>query len=451
MPVHLNNTDEYLRRLSEAYPDQKLPSGSIIFSVDVTNLYGNIPTTEAITEATQLLMLHYQDIDMMGLDVPDVTKLLNHCLSNNYLKFGEKYYRQTTGIAMGSRVAPPLAIIFMGALEERYNTTSTTKPAIYMRYVDDVFGVWTDGPASLQAYFNHINGAHPSINFTMENTETSGSIPFLDTKITVEPTGKYTTELYIKPTSSGIILHANSAQPWRTKRAVLESQVTRAIKLSSDEKAKDRSIGLIQNLFTTNGYSKKTINKTVHRVLNRAPRPGRKSTSSARIVLPFIDDKLTSTIQGIVRNTWPDLGIAWSNTNTIRRNLVRSALTPPPCPGGKRCHACAAGIGGKCPTKSVIYELRCTLCQKTYIGETGRRIRLRYNEHLNDAKNQRQDTPWGEHFRQEHSNITPDSKTIAVKILQRANDQRDRKIAESLHIRRLRPDLNTNIASWSII
>ena len=178
IPVHLSNTDEYLRRLSDTYPGHTLPAGSIIFSVDVTNLYGNIPYREAIDNTRRLLEAHHQDIDMLGLDISDVTQLLHHCLSNNYLRFGDSYYRQTSGIAMGSRVAPPLAIIFMDSLKRQFNASAENKPDIFMRYIDDVLRVWTHGPDDLHRYLEHINGAHPSIKFTIETTENSGPIPF---------------------------------------------------------------------------------------------------------------------------------------------------------------------------------------------------------------------------------------------------------------------------------
>ena len=453
VPAHLCNTDEYLRRLSDKYPGYMFPAGSIVFSVDVTNLYGNIPYQEAIECAKRLLETHHQDIDMLGLDILDVTHLLSHCLSNNFLRFGDKYYRQTSGIAMGSRVAPPLAIIFMDSLERQFNSTAATKPDIYMRYIDDVLGVWTNGAENLHRYLQHINDAHPSIRFTIETTENSDSIPFLDTELTVEPSGKYTTELYIKPTSAGIILHADSAQPWKTKRAVLHSQTRRAIRLSSNEDARKRSIKRVKDLFTNNGYNSKTISTAINTCVTLTPQArSRRKKPVARMVLPFIDDHLSNVVQAVIRGSdQQDLGVTWTNGYTIKNQLVRSALKPPPCPGGARCHACAAGLQGRCHTSGVVYQLTCTICKKTYIGETGRMVRLRYNEHLRDAKNKRVDSPWGTHFNDEHHNYQPDPKCITAKILQVCNSERDRKIAESLYIRDNRPKLNINIASWAIM
>ncbi|XP_043233381.1 uncharacterized protein LOC122387335 [Amphibalanus amphitrite] len=353
---------------------------------------------------------------------------------------------------MGSRVAPPLAIIFMDSLERDFNTSASHKPDLYMRYIDDVLGVWTHGSANLQEYFRHINDAHPSIKFTIESTDKTPSIPFLDTSITVEPTGKYTTELYIKPTSAGIILHADSAHPWKTKRAVLHSQIRRAINISSDNSARERSIEKIKDLFLNNGYNMRTISRATSCCQTSRPRPRRRATPVTRLVLPFIDDKLAQTVQAIVHKSGQqNLGVTWTNKQTIKNQLVRSALKPPPCPGGSRCHSCAAGLQGRCHSSGVVYQLTCTLCNRSYIGETGRHIRLRYNEHLRDAKNHRMDSPWGDHFRDDHPRCRPEPQHIAAKILQTCNTSRDRKIAESLWIRTYRPALNTNIASWAVL
>ena len=144
VPAHLSNTQDYLQRLSSQFPSG-LPTGSIVFSVDVTNLYGNIPTSEAITATLKLVKRHLDKIDTFGLTIHDIETFLKHCLNNNYVRFGQKYFKQTVGVAMGSRIAPPLAIVFMDAVESLLLTSkdSQYQPATYMRYIDDVLGVWT--------------------------------------------------------------------------------------------------------------------------------------------------------------------------------------------------------------------------------------------------------------------------------------------------------------------
>ena len=47
IPAHLPNTDSYLTKLKDTFPNG-LPPGAIIFSLDVCNLYGSIPIQEGI-------------------------------------------------------------------------------------------------------------------------------------------------------------------------------------------------------------------------------------------------------------------------------------------------------------------------------------------------------------------------------------------------------------------
>ena len=78
----------------------------------------------------------------------------------------------------------------------------------------------------------------------------------------------------------------------------------------------------------------------------------------------------------------------------LNHRLVRSALKPSPCPGNVRCHACAAGLQGRCLTSGVVYQLACSLSGSTSDG------RLRYdimNIYVTQ-KNRRRDPPWGEHL-----------------------------------------------------
>ena len=83
------------------YPRGFEPS-TILFSVDVVNLYGNIPVEEGIQAFMTMLREHEDQVDTFGMTLRDIEHLLKHCLSQNFVRFGSKYYRQRTGIAMGS-------------------------------------------------------------------------------------------------------------------------------------------------------------------------------------------------------------------------------------------------------------------------------------------------------------------------------------------------------------
>ena len=55
---------------------------------------------------------------------------------------------------MGSRIAPPLAILFMNAAQSLILARDEIlQPVIYMRYID-VIGIWTHGSQALDKFLN---------------------------------------------------------------------------------------------------------------------------------------------------------------------------------------------------------------------------------------------------------------------------------------------------------
>ena len=181
IPAHLRNTDEYLKRLQDKYPGHQLPQNAIVFSIDVVNLYGSIPLADAVSAVTEMLAEHREDIDLCGLTPDDVARLLSHCLENNTFRFDDDHYKQRVGIAMGNKVAPPVAIIFMHRFEQAAIRDAAQKPDFYGRYIDDSIGVWTYGHDELLKFIEYLNSLHPTIKFTLEDTNASGKVAYLDT------------------------------------------------------------------------------------------------------------------------------------------------------------------------------------------------------------------------------------------------------------------------------
>ena len=96
-----------------------------------------------------------------------------------------------------------------------------------------------------------------------------------------------------------------------------------------------------------------------------------------------------------------------------------------------------------------MYELTCDQCGDTYIGETSRPVRLRYNEHRRNGANREGDTPFGDHVNQKHPEH--DDTALNARILRVCRDEADRRITESIYIRDLRPEMNDNTTSWQLL
>ena len=86
------------------------------------------------------------------------------------------------------------ANIVMGAMERRLLCSFPDKPLVWLRYMYDIFLIWTHGRAKLEAFIQHANTFHPTFKFTFKISTTN--IPFLDVIVTL-PGNSLLTDLYI--------------------------------------------------------------------------------------------------------------------------------------------------------------------------------------------------------------------------------------------------------------
>ncbi|KAL9955800.1 hypothetical protein ACROYT_G037181 [Oculina patagonica] len=112
---------------------------------------------------------------------------------------------------MGSPVSAVVANLYMESFEEQGITSTSYKPKIWKRYVDDTFTILDRG--IVDSFLQHLNNQQPSIRFTME-AENGCKIAFLDTTVSREPDGRLTctTSVYRKPTHTDQYL-ARSPRP----------------------------------------------------------------------------------------------------------------------------------------------------------------------------------------------------------------------------------------------
>ena len=91
-------------------------------------------------------------------------------------------------------------------LEERLSDNDLIPP-FYRRYVDDTLAIMP-GLDVAESVLDTLNGLPPSIHFTMELSN-NDSIPFIGMLITKNG-NKLETQVYCKPTNTGLSLHFQS-------------------------------------------------------------------------------------------------------------------------------------------------------------------------------------------------------------------------------------------------
>ena len=132
-------------------------------------------------------------------------------LTMNKFIFNDRNFIQKHGMAMGTKMAPAFANLFMGNFERKALNNSLDKPYLWWHYFDDIFLIWTLREEKLDKFITNLNSLHPTIKFSSECSTTS--IPFLDVNIQIN-NGKLETDLNCKPTEKHQCLLHSSSYPY---------------------------------------------------------------------------------------------------------------------------------------------------------------------------------------------------------------------------------------------
>ena len=82
----------------------------------------------------------------------ELIKIAEFVLSNNFFEFNSGTFQQISGTAIGTKFAPPYACIYMDQVEQKFLATQINQPLVWLRYIDDIFFIWTYGKRSRKIY-----------------------------------------------------------------------------------------------------------------------------------------------------------------------------------------------------------------------------------------------------------------------------------------------------------
>ena len=472
IPSYLRDTTDFLRKLSTL---ETLPPGSILVTLDVSSLYTNIPHNEGVAACREAL----ETRPSLAPPTNYLVDLIQQILTLNNFTFNGEHYLQTQGTAMGTRMAPSYANLFMAKLEETLLTQTTISPRIWWRYIDDVFAIWDKGQDELENFLQQINTFHNTIKFTAEWS--TDPVSFLDTTVILDA-GTIHTDLYTKPTDTHQYLSPESCHPKHCTTSIPYSQSLRIRRICSrDEDYTKRTEELKEHL-KGRGYRDTTVDTQIQLATQTSreeallPRPRRPALERIPLVVTYRPG--LTKLSSIVRKHLPTLHIsdklrkaipnpplvAYRRPPNLRDLLVRAEVktpTPPtlgdnaPC-GSRRCKTCplikhtntfTSNTTGRrytirnqftCKTKNIVYMISCNKCNKQYVGETENALHIRMNGHRSDITTKKLDKPVAAHFNQpDHS--YEDLRVMGIeKIEDHNNSRKRRKLRERYWIFELR-------------
>ena len=88
---------------------------------------------------------------------------------------------------MGTKMAPSYANLFLGFFEANALKNAPFQPHTWLRYIDDIFMIWTEGLDNLKIFIDYLNNIHSTIKFISSHSSTN--IPFLGVNVSLTNDG----------------------------------------------------------------------------------------------------------------------------------------------------------------------------------------------------------------------------------------------------------------------
>ena len=137
--------------------------------MDVRSLYTNIPNAEGMSAVKRA----FDNYSKKATSIKVITTFLALILTLNNFVFICIHYLQTKGCVMGTISGPAYANIFMANFELKYiYPYIKDKTKLFIRFIDDLFMIWTGSEHELLDFMSDLNKKHSSIKFEFKYSPT---------------------------------------------------------------------------------------------------------------------------------------------------------------------------------------------------------------------------------------------------------------------------------------
>ena len=78
----------------------------------------------------------------------------------NNFDFNNEHFIQQHGTAIGTKMVPAFAKLFIGDFERKALQNYPDNPYLWLRYIDDILMVWAHGEDKLNEFIKYLNNKH---------------------------------------------------------------------------------------------------------------------------------------------------------------------------------------------------------------------------------------------------------------------------------------------------
>ena len=248
----VKESDSYIldsQNLIQKTQNISIPKNAKLYSCDFESLYTNIDHNECVNVISDFLK---DKLDNSELNIISFRDFLSFILYNNYFCFGDGFYKQVSGIAMGSVAGPSIANMFVMIYEIKWCTIH--RPLIYYRFIDDIFVVLL--------HDQNINDLKLAFGSLILKCVSGKNVQFLDVDISIDPfTQSLCFKVYFKPTNTFCYLYIDSNHRSSIFENIIKTVFIRIRRICTKFNDFIFFTSIIKNQLIDRGYDVKLINK----------------------------------------------------------------------------------------------------------------------------------------------------------------------------------------------
>jgi hypothetical protein len=215
-------------------------------SLDITNMYSNIPCNETKQILKNLLSSNMTDHVMSS----EILNRLDVITKQNYFTHRDKTFTQTDGLVMGTPSSGIISEIFLQHFEHSNLPILDLKHKLvnYFRYIDDVLLIYDNRHTDIHTILTDFNSFHHNLQFIKE-TEHDNKLNYLD--LTIHKTlNNVNISIFRKPTFTNTSITFTSNHPPQHKYAAIPVQQTEFLPVTGNQ----REDNTIHNILHNNSF-----------------------------------------------------------------------------------------------------------------------------------------------------------------------------------------------------
>ena len=184
IPTYIKDSQQVLLDLSTI----SLPPNTKLFTTDVNAMYNNIDTRHTLQVISRWIIHLYHRRELpTNFPVEAVLEAMALVMRNNLFEWGDLYFLQLVGTAMGTSAA-----VMWATLYYRYHEVHTILPKqsanllYFKRFIHDIFGIWIGTTEDQWNEFCTDNDNFGILMWDIKQQRCSQSMNFLDLTLTIE-------------------------------------------------------------------------------------------------------------------------------------------------------------------------------------------------------------------------------------------------------------------------